>query len=1105
MGEKNGAMGYGFSILSEDVADSDLLEDKTHERVSENLCKIINSSPKGVTVGLEGRWGSGKSTVIKLLKDKLVKISKEKSLFFMFDAWAHDGDPLRRIFLESLIREIDATESNEELKEIKERISGRKRTVEVKAKKSASRLGKYLSFSALLIPLGSAVFGKVKLDELVMPGASSAGEPYFIFCLGLMFCLAPVWVLLYWFFFGDKDKVTKKISWEFFSVDSREDYTQDITEDGERTSIEFEDNFKSIIKVALKSRLFDRFIIVIDNLDRVDPPHAKSIWSTLQTFFQKRSGVDSDVAWADKIWFVIPFDPDGFSKIWGVAQGESDVAKSFLKKCFQLIVEVPHPVMSGWAQYASSCVEGALKKWPEEDRAIVKETYIRFASRLDKSPTPRDIKIFTNQVGLMGSMWGGAVSTEAICLYVLFRDLNTTDQLRESLVAGRLPSSYQPISEARTINAELAGLLFGVGKEKGVQLLLAPEIYAAFKAGDGEALLALAKGHGDAFWIAYEASRGQWMITESHVDEYKIPFTRAFHNGLSAYKKKLYRDVDRVVKVWADSIENFNFKKTDYSESMDFVLRLCSDSVGESFIEDVNDKISKKLSDVISQIESDKFPESELERLSLMVVFLKDRGKPLKRLHYGKLTSENWIKWVNHLDIEGVEFDCVLPRQGVIADLVSQAQFNSPNVNVETVQCLIKTHEILPGSADWKTVGEKLIEWLRLPDRDKDCEDVYRLASLLISKRNDHVAIKLRQCLRSPEFWAVGQSSTAKDNPSFPLLAAIVYGDEIQDDELVSVEVKSFWSSPADAKTQGDVYEYLKGMNGLDVIWNLCRDKRNGMAIEIVRNIGRDDIFSCKNAVYYIDEFEWASEDELFEIAGKLVEQGSFSKCKEDMRLDSVTYQGVYKIFSRVKNAEVQDFIQSEVAGTKKDQWHECIKSNGPLLDLVRAKNPHFTDALSEFLVGLVSQGAGEGLDSVLLKKISFLLGMAADLDEVVLPKITNAYFSNERDPLNEDEFSVMAPFFARHLNELRERDVMLRISEWMDSTSLVRINWILESDIRSFMNPLESFLERIRLSINSRDEDVSEVARRLNTKFSLEVDVDEDELDENVDEVGAN
>lgn len=63
---------FDFSILREDASNEDLFEDKTHQRISDNLNKIIEQSPKGITIGLEGSWGSGKSTVINILKKTLI-------------------------------------------------------------------------------------------------------------------------------------------------------------------------------------------------------------------------------------------------------------------------------------------------------------------------------------------------------------------------------------------------------------------------------------------------------------------------------------------------------------------------------------------------------------------------------------------------------------------------------------------------------------------------------------------------------------------------------------------------------------------------------------------------------------------------------------------------------------------------------------------------------------------------------------------------------------------------------------------------------------------------------------------------------------------------
>ena len=68
-----------------------------HLELAATLHAIIDSEEGGCAVGLEGTWGSGKSTVVQLLKERL------PGCLFVFDAWSHEGDPLRRVFIEQLI------------------------------------------------------------------------------------------------------------------------------------------------------------------------------------------------------------------------------------------------------------------------------------------------------------------------------------------------------------------------------------------------------------------------------------------------------------------------------------------------------------------------------------------------------------------------------------------------------------------------------------------------------------------------------------------------------------------------------------------------------------------------------------------------------------------------------------------------------------------------------------------------------------------------------------------------------------------------------------------------------------------------------------------
>ena len=193
---------YKFKILHERASDNDDFEDKTHEKVASNIHRVIESSTPAITIGLEGGWGSGKSTVVNLLTKKLSD-SKDKTLIYLFDAWAHDGDPLRRIFLEGLIAKIDPKAEDASLQNIKQEISGRKKTVEVKTKKSASKLGGFLSLSAIFVPFGAALLSAI--DYSTVNWLSASQNIHWPFILGAILTLSPLWTLCLWGIFSDND------------------------------------------------------------------------------------------------------------------------------------------------------------------------------------------------------------------------------------------------------------------------------------------------------------------------------------------------------------------------------------------------------------------------------------------------------------------------------------------------------------------------------------------------------------------------------------------------------------------------------------------------------------------------------------------------------------------------------------------------------------------------------------------------------------------------------------------------------------------------------------------------------------------------------------
>lgn len=1081
---------FDFSILCEDASNEDLFEDQTHQRISENLHSLIDKSPKGITIGLEGSWGSGKSTVINLLKEKLDSNHRDNRLFFMFDAWAHDGDPLRRIFLESLIRKIDPQEKDKELNEIKGKITGRTKTITAKAKKSTSRLGKFISFSALLIPFGTSLLNKVDYSKLVFPWLENNG-PYYTFIFGLMFCLAPLMVLAYWFFYGDKDHDTKEISWEFFRVDSKEDYTQDITEDGERTSIEFEDFFSQIINTAIKNHNIEKVIIVIDNLDRVTPEHAKNVWSTLQTFFQRRSTTGTTETWPDQVWFIVPFDRYGFKKIWTSDGNDQKTSGSFLKKCFQLVAEVPHPVMSGWSQYVEKCINLSLHKWPSDEKQKVISTYIRYASRLDKSPTPRDIRIFVNQVGLLGSMWGNQTSVEAMSLYVLLRENFSTDQLRSSLINNDALGNYQPDTEQSVLLPQLAGLLFGVNSNKGLQLLLAPEIHSAFKTGDGNTLKKLSQDHNNAFWIAYEASKDLWELTMDKSDDYKFSFTTALFLGLASSQHKIKREISCLPKIWIDSYPSLNFESNDYSSVINYTFQLCGDS---SFLKSIKDLTTEKITQEVSKINSEIFSVKVFRNLLPLIELLKEHQYKIESKVYPKLNCENWMLWLENINDEKISFNLVLPKKQAIIELANEVQFTYSKLDEQALDHLIQTYEIYPTSSEWEDVTNSVISWLNMYNRDVDCEKIYGFALNLATGNNDNISDKIIKCVDGSDFWYNMEDVSISKNPSLPILAAVCIHKDLQKHDYVSSAVKSYWNDSIDKNSADEIYAKLEKINYVGVLWLLSRDCNNTVAIEIVTNYVTPELYGHLNGVRFIDEFTWADEKNISEIAHNLIKHGAFIKNQSDMVDRATVYDTVYKIFYSLNDKNTSQFIDSETNKLTQEAWYEAIETNSQLTLLVKEKNPHFSDALCKFLITTI-HGDTKKPRGWNFSIISDFVTKVADLEKTFLPTITEAYFSHPSDNLDTLEFNTLSPYFSSYINKINSTQIMQKINLWLDNSQWNKIEWLFSHNIIFNEPPLESLIGRVKLFIESDDKEKISIASLICDGLNIVLEKEENEF----------
>jgi hypothetical protein len=173
-----------FRLLDDKPTSSDNF--KAHDRVAASIADMIISEQGGKSISLIGHWGSGKSSIIEILKNKL----KNKCRVFIFNAWAHEGDPLRRSFLESLISFFtdNGIIKKEDWEEKLKQLSGNKEKSELKERKNPTKYGLLLIFSTALLPIGLAIFSKWPAISYLMLLVSLlvAGSPLIVLTIFLI-------------------------------------------------------------------------------------------------------------------------------------------------------------------------------------------------------------------------------------------------------------------------------------------------------------------------------------------------------------------------------------------------------------------------------------------------------------------------------------------------------------------------------------------------------------------------------------------------------------------------------------------------------------------------------------------------------------------------------------------------------------------------------------------------------------------------------------------------------------------------------------------------------------------------------------------------------
>lgn len=293
--------------------ENDLLNGKSYV---ETLKNIIKNAPRTgtFTIGLFGEWGSGKSSIIKTVKDEISKNHKEfgSIKFVIYDAWKYVQDSFRRMFLLNLQKEL-----KQEKTDLMEKFYCNK-TVEQTIKLKFSSQKFYWIFVMLFVASVVAI--------IALPSVSNYNNKIWTLSAFIGFIISLLGLLVNVVFRCFNELKTSTNAPLMFAPE------------------QFEDCFKDILSNALKKNTFtvirnwvkgntdknDKIIIVIDNIDRCSSDRAYELLTDIKNFMGNY----------DNLVFIIPIDDTALKKHLIKNNNSNRDAEEFLRKFFNVELRI---------------------------------------------------------------------------------------------------------------------------------------------------------------------------------------------------------------------------------------------------------------------------------------------------------------------------------------------------------------------------------------------------------------------------------------------------------------------------------------------------------------------------------------------------------------------------------------------------------------------------------------------------------------------------------------------------------------------------------------------------------------------------------------------
>lgn len=358
-----------------------------HKEIAETLTSLISNCPTPFTIGLFGRWGSGKSTISNMLKRKMLET---KFGFVLFDVWKHESDALRRTFLKESVKQLKKQKNLQQDFNLEERLDS-KITRKVEGQFQFNGFFKKYWRIALLVFLCLTLVGIFIFNIF----GSENLKSYVSIVLSI-FTGGGILTAI----------ISKAMSYFFTS----ETIIHEI--DRLKDPHEFQSEFENLLSNLKTNKL----LVVFDNLDRATHEKAVEILATIKTFLETENVKDKGVV------FLIPCDDraikEHLKNVYKLSDGEKDAfsEEEFLRKFFNTTLRIPDFYPTELESYAMELLKQTTI--PE-----LTESAIAWLVTKAYRQNPRQIKQFINQL---------------ISMYILAKKRIENGSLPEEFLTGNI-------------------------------------------------------------------------------------------------------------------------------------------------------------------------------------------------------------------------------------------------------------------------------------------------------------------------------------------------------------------------------------------------------------------------------------------------------------------------------------------------------------------------------------------------------------------------------------------------------------------------------------------------------------------------------------------